>query len=60
MPSIYSLEKICDALGITLSQLFAENDDYVTLTENQKLLLERFARLNSEQQTIILQLLSAI
>ena len=41
IPSIPSLEKICIAFGITLSQLFAEGDSPVSLTESQKKLLER-------------------
>ena len=36
VPVVPSLEKICTAFGITLSQLFAEGDDFVTLTESQK------------------------
>ena len=40
VPTIPSLEKICTAFGITLSQLFAEEDAPVSLTEAQKKLLE--------------------
>ena len=36
VPTIPSLEKICTAFGITLSQLFAEEDAPVSLTEAQK------------------------
>lgn len=39
VPSVPSLEKICNAFGITLSQLFAEDDAPVTLTHSQKILL---------------------
>ena len=34
MPSLSSLEKICSAFGITMSQLFAENEA-VSLTDSQ-------------------------
>ena len=44
VPTISSLEKICTAFGITLSQLFAEADVPVSLTEAQKKLLERWSR----------------
>ena len=57
VPSVPSLEKICIAFGITLSQLFAEGEEAVSLNESQKILLKRWARLNEEQQIIILQLL---
>lgn len=41
IPTVPSLEKICNAFGITLSQLFAEGSAAVSLTDCQKLLLER-------------------
>ena len=57
IPTLPSLEKICAAFGITLSQLFAEGDSPVTLTESQKRLLERWARLDEEQQAVIFALI---
>ncbi|MBQ2989861.1 MAG: helix-turn-helix transcriptional regulator [Clostridia bacterium] len=60
LPSIPSLERICHAFGITLSQLFAEDDAPVTLTPEQKKLLESWARLSREQQMIISQLLDSM
>lgn len=52
--TVPSLEKICNAFGITLSQLFAENDAPVTLAHSQKILLEKWSKLNKEQQDILL------
>lgn len=57
VPTIPSLEKICTAFGITLSQLFAEGDAPVSLTESQKKLLERWARLSEEQQSVVFALI---
>jgi len=57
VPTIPSLEKICAAFGITLSQLFAEGDSPVSLTEPQKKLLERWTRLSEEQQSAIFALI---
>ena len=57
VPTIPSLEKICDAFGITLSQLFAGDGEAVALTETQQELLRRFAKLNKEQQDIIFTLI---
>ena len=57
VPTVPSLEKICDAFGITLSQLFATDGNPVTLTAKQKELLERWDRLDEEQQKIVFQLI---
>ncbi len=57
IPTIPSLEKICSAFGITLSQLFAEDDAPVSLTESQQKLLKRWARLSEEQQAVIFALI---
>ena len=57
VPTIPSLEKICIAFGITLSQLFAEGDFAVSLTESQKKLLERWSKLSEKQQDVILALI---
>lgn len=47
------LGKVCAAFGITLSQLFAEGDTPVSLTASQKKLLERWSRLNEDQQAAV-------
>lgn len=60
VPTIPSLEKICAAFGITLSQLFVEGDPTVSLTASQQKLLARWARLSSDQQTAILALLDTM
>ena len=57
VPTIPSLEKICTAFGITLSQLFAEGDVPVSLTESQQKLLNRWARLSDEQQSVVFALI---
>ena len=57
IPTVPTLEKICAAFGITLSQLFAEGEEQVTLTENQRLLLERWAGLDEEQQAVVFALI---
>ena len=57
VPTIPSLEKICSAFGITLSQLFAEGDVPVSLTESQRKLLERWSRLSEDQQSVVFALI---
>lgn len=57
IPTVPSLEKICMAFGITLSQLFAEEENTVSLTESQKRLLENWSRLTDEQQAAVFTLI---
>lgn len=57
IPTVPSLEKICQAFGITLSQLFCEGASPVSLTPSQQVLLERWSRLDAEQQEILLRLI---
>ena len=60
VPTVASLEKICQAFGITLSQLFAENEEAVTLTDSQQILLQRWSRLSKEQQKAIFNLIDLL
>ncbi|MGM9652287.1 MAG: helix-turn-helix domain-containing protein [Eubacteriales bacterium] len=60
LPSIASLEKICATFDITLSQLFAEGNDAVTLSDNQKKLLACWAQLDDGQQEALLLFLERI
>lgn len=54
VPTIPSLEKICDAFGITLSQFFStENEDF-TLTATQKALLKEAGHLTDVQQLALI------
>ncbi len=57
VPTVPSLEKICAAFGITLSQLFAEGDEPVALTPQQRRMLEVWSRLDEEQQRIVFSLI---
>lgn len=57
IPTVPSLEKICIAFGITLSQLFAEGDSVVSITDSQQKLLDRWTRLTAEQQEAVFLLI---
>lgn len=57
VPTVPSLEKICKAYGITLSQLFAEGDAPVALTDSQRKLLEGWSKLTEEQQNAVFLLI---
>lgn len=56
-PTIQILDKVCNGLGITLSQFFAEGNDSISLTGEQKELLDNWSALTSEQQRIMKDLL---
>ena len=55
MPTIPTLEAICDAFGLTLSQFFG--DEYsVKLTEEQKELFDIWITLSEEQKLLMLNI----
>lgn len=57
-PTIPTIEAICNGLGISMSQFFAENnEDSVYLSEEQKELFEKWILLTAEQKEIINKLI---
>ena len=58
-PTIATLEIICRAFGITLSQFFAEGAA-VSLTEEQSKLLERWSILTKKQRDMMWVMLDTI
>lgn len=59
LPSISSLEKICNAFEITLSQFFSTDDENFSLTSTQKELLDAANHLSEKQQQALIQFLKA-
>lgn len=60
IPSIPSLEKICRAFGITLSQFFAEDtDNNFSLTPIQKSFLQEIGHLTDAQQAALIEFLKS-
>ena len=58
IPTIPSIEKICNAFGITLAQFFTDEDsEYTPLTITQRRLLHEWNRLNEHQKDIIIELM---
>lgn len=57
IPTIQTLNKLCDGFGITLSQFFAEGKDAISLTPEQRKMLDSWSALNQQQQQIIMDLL---
>lgn len=58
IPSIATLEYICDALHITLSQFFADDQtELYPVTPNQKKVLDYYILLSENQQNLILEIM---
>ena len=60
LTSITSIEKICNAFGITLSQFFAESEMPYTLTKTQAQLLEASTALSEEQQLALIEFIKTL
>lgn len=60
VPSIANLEKICDAMGLTLSQFFSENDEEVRLTRGEAELLNEYRRLPAALRESVKQTIKTI
>ena len=56
-PTISTLEVICKAFGITLSQFFAEGD-FVSLTVEQRDILDKWGTLSDEQKQLVLSMIA--
>ena len=56
VPSMTTLEALCDAFGISMAQFFADND-MIEVTPEIKDLVERWFALTEEQKSAIWQIL---
>ena len=59
-PSFSSLEKICDAFGLTLSPFFADGQERLALTDDQRCLLDAWALLTAPQKDALLTFLQTM
>ena len=59
LPSLITLEKICAALGVTLSQFFQEGNSE-NLTEKQKEVLGIWNNLNANEQETVMSMLRGL
>lgn len=57
VPSIGTLEDICNGFGITLSQFFATGSEPVSLNDEQVAILEKWSNLSDEQKKALLELI---
>lgn len=59
-PTFSSLEKICNAFEIPMSQFLADNQDLILLTPDQRELLVEWNRMNKVQQERLLNFIKAL
>ena len=59
LPSLITLEKICAALGVTLSQFFQEGNSE-NLTEKQKEVLRIWNNLSTNEQETVMSMLRGL
>ena len=57
LPTIYTLERICDSFDITLCQFFAEENEAVTLNDKEKEVLSLWAALSDKNKELILYIM---
>ena len=58
-PTLPTLDAVCGAFGITLSQFFAEGEE-AQLTEEQQKLFSKWSTMTDRQKQILLDLMDAI
>lgn len=52
-PSVSTLSRICDGLGITLAQFFSEDNNYIDLSPEQAKLLNLYDLLTCRQKEMV-------
>lgn len=57
VPTVQTLEKICQGFGITLSQFFSVGNEAFYITAEQKEMLDNWATLVDEQKKLVMELI---
>lgn len=60
LPTMPTVEKICDALGVTMAQFFAGMDVPVSLSESQQEVLNIWNNLDEKEQNVVIQMLRGL
>ena len=58
--SLDTIQRICDAFGISLAQFFSTTDEYPDLTEQQKQLLHAWSLLDTKKRDYALLLIQKL
>ena len=56
-PKIETLQAICDAFGITLSQFFAENESFEPLTDEEREIVHLYRHLPKKKKEALRELM---
>lgn len=57
LPNLITLEKMCDGFGITMSQFFQENGECLSLTAEQKDIINIWITLDAEKKELFYHIL---
>ena len=60
IPSIPTLEAICSAFGITLSQFFQEDCRFVELSDEQLVFFKKWSTLTASQKKLVMGLIEEL
>ena len=60
IPSINTLESLCDAFDISLSQFFCTEENTSLTSTQQMVLLNKWEKISKKQQHIILELIDSL
>lgn len=60
LPTLTTLERICDAFGITMAQFFTVDDNIPNLSEEQKDILRMWDNLKTEEKGFIKNCMESI
>lgn len=60
VPSIKHLEMMCEVLGVSLSQFFAENESPMQLSPSEIKLIENYRKLPCEIQKSVANIVNAV
>ena len=58
--SLYTIQRLCDAFGISLAQFFSSSDEYPDLTDQQKQLLQAWSLLDAKKRDYALLLIQKL
>lgn len=57
-PSVETLRRLCDALGVNLSEMFNDSSDISYLSSDERELIEHFRKLSDEKSKLLLKIAS--
>ena len=60
IPSVFTLDKICEGMGMTLAEFFSEGEGRANLTESQRNLLETIESFSEEDQKRVMRMFQFI